>query len=109
MPYKLGCPDKIDFNFHVKPILSDRCFACHINDKWIFATSMLDTPQEGEIRYWSDQGALLITDCDILRWEGCDKAAGARLEIAYARYKAGKLFYRKWQQLKSINCIMAMN
>ena len=22
-------PDKIDFNYHVKPILSDRCFACH--------------------------------------------------------------------------------
>lgn len=22
-------PDKIDFNFHVRPILSDRCYACH--------------------------------------------------------------------------------
>ena len=22
-------PDQIDYNFHVKPILSDRCFACH--------------------------------------------------------------------------------
>jgi hypothetical protein len=22
-------PDKVDFNFHIKPILSDRCFACH--------------------------------------------------------------------------------
>ena len=22
-------PQKIDFNLHVKPILSDRCFACH--------------------------------------------------------------------------------
>src|SRR5690606_29201769 len=22
-------PDRIDFNFHVKPILSDCCFACH--------------------------------------------------------------------------------
>ena len=22
-------PEKIDFNFHVKPILSDKCFACH--------------------------------------------------------------------------------
>ncbi len=26
-------PDKIDFNFHVKPILSDRCFKCHGPDK----------------------------------------------------------------------------
>ena len=22
-------PDKIDFNYHVKPILSDRCYSCH--------------------------------------------------------------------------------
>ena len=22
-------PESIDFNYHVKPILSDRCYACH--------------------------------------------------------------------------------
>jgi len=22
-------PDKVDYNFHIKPLLSDRCFACH--------------------------------------------------------------------------------
>jgi hypothetical protein len=22
-------PDKVDFNFHIKPILSDRCCKCH--------------------------------------------------------------------------------
>ena len=22
-------PEEIDFNYHVKPILSDRCFQCH--------------------------------------------------------------------------------
>ena len=26
-------PDVIDFNFHIKPILSDRCFKCHGPDK----------------------------------------------------------------------------
>ncbi|MEO0333216.1 MAG: DUF1549 domain-containing protein, partial [Bacteroidota bacterium] len=26
-------PDQIDFNLHIKPILSDRCFACHGPDK----------------------------------------------------------------------------
>lgn len=26
-------PDKIDFNFHVRPILSDRCFSCHGPDE----------------------------------------------------------------------------
>ena len=26
-------PDSIDFSFHIKPILSDRCFTCHGPDK----------------------------------------------------------------------------
>jgi hypothetical protein len=26
-------PDEVDFNLHIKPILSDRCFACHGPDK----------------------------------------------------------------------------
>lgn len=26
-------PDEVDFNFHIKPILSDRCFTCHGPDK----------------------------------------------------------------------------
>ncbi|MEL6143226.1 MAG: DUF1549 domain-containing protein, partial [Bacteroidota bacterium] len=26
-------PDKIDFNFHVRPILSDRCYSCHGPDE----------------------------------------------------------------------------
>jgi len=26
-------PETLDYNIHVKPILSDRCFACHGNDK----------------------------------------------------------------------------
>src|SRR5690606_29342147 len=26
-------PDKVDYNIHVKPILSDKCFSCHGPDK----------------------------------------------------------------------------
>ncbi|MEZ5043791.1 MAG: c-type cytochrome domain-containing protein [Saprospiraceae bacterium] len=26
-------PEKIDFNYHVRPILSDRCYACHGPDE----------------------------------------------------------------------------
>ncbi len=29
VPDMAGLPDEVDFNFHVKPILSDKCFACH--------------------------------------------------------------------------------
>lgn len=28
-PQVAGLPDVVDFNFHVRPILSDRCFKCH--------------------------------------------------------------------------------
>ena len=39
-------PEKIDFNYHIKPILSDKCFACHgpdaANQK---ADLRLDTPE----------------------------------------------------------------
>lgn len=30
---QLKIPEKVDFNFHVRPILSDRCFACHGPDE----------------------------------------------------------------------------
>ncbi len=29
VPDMEGLPEQVDFNFHVKPILSDKCFACH--------------------------------------------------------------------------------
>jgi hypothetical protein len=28
-PHVAGVPAQVDFNFHVRPILSDKCFACH--------------------------------------------------------------------------------
>ena len=31
--FEKNIPDKVDFTFHVKPILSDRCFKCHGPDK----------------------------------------------------------------------------
>ncbi len=30
---QVGLPEAVDFNIHVKPILSDRCYACHGPDK----------------------------------------------------------------------------
>lgn len=41
-------PDKIDFNFHVRPILSDRCYACHGPD---------ENTREAEMRLDIEEGA----------------------------------------------------
>ena len=39
-------PEKVDYNLHVKPILSDRCFACHGPDKAKQKAGLrLDTPE----------------------------------------------------------------
>ncbi len=41
-------PELIDFNFHVKPILSDRCFACHGPD---------ENARNGDLRLDTEKGA----------------------------------------------------
>ncbi|MFK8009980.1 MAG: PSD1 and planctomycete cytochrome C domain-containing protein [Saprospiraceae bacterium] len=41
-------PAKIDFNFHVKPILSDRCFTCHGPD---------ENSREENLRFDTQEGA----------------------------------------------------
>ena len=44
-------PDKVDFNFDVKPILSDKCFACHGPDqKSLKADLRLDLPGDALLR-----------------------------------------------------------
>lgn len=42
-------PEKVDFNFHIKPLLSDRCFACHGPDA---------NTREGGLRLDTEEGAL---------------------------------------------------
>lgn len=44
-----GLPDKIDFNFHIRPILSDRCFSCHGPDEASRSTDFRLDTEEGAL------------------------------------------------------------
>src|SRR3712207_4428451 len=46
-------PEKVDFNFHIKPILSDRCFACHGPDV---------NKREAGLRLDTEEGAFAAYD-----------------------------------------------
>jgi len=53
-------PEKVDYNLHIKPILSDRCFACHGPDKNKQKAGLrLDTP-EGAYEALAESGKRAI-------------------------------------------------
>ncbi len=54
-------PDQIDFNFHIKPILSDRCFACHGPDENNQKAGLrLDIPEEAFAELSETEGKFAI-------------------------------------------------
>lgn len=60
-----GLPERVDFNYHIKPILSDRCFACHGPDKNARSTDFrLDTEEGAFAALKESKGAKAIVGGD---------------------------------------------
>lgn len=60
-----GLPDRVDFNYHIKPILSDRCFACHGPDKNSRSTDFrLDTEEGAFAALTESKGSRAIVPGD---------------------------------------------
>ncbi len=56
---KMQIPDVVDFNFHVKPILSDRCFKCHGPD---------ENTREGDLAFHTEAHAFMALGQDLDRY-----------------------------------------
>lgn len=53
-------PENIDFNFHVKPIISDKCFACHGPDEKKRAANLRLDTEEGLYQLTEDLSSYVI-------------------------------------------------
>lgn len=97
-------PELIDFNHHIRPILSDRCFKCHGPDEQAREESLrLDTP-EGALSELKDQpGHYAIVPGDIEKSEIISRIFSTDPEIMMpppesllALTEAEKETIRKW-------------
>ena len=48
-----AAPERIDYNYHIKPLLSDRCYACHGPD---------EKARKAKLRLDLKEGAFRVTD-----------------------------------------------
>ncbi|TLV03281.1 DUF1553 domain-containing protein [Dyadobacter luticola] len=59
-------PDKLDYNQHVKPVLSDKCFACHGPDKAKQKAGLrLDMAESAFVKQSKESGRLAIEPGDL--------------------------------------------
>ena len=55
--------------FDLRIMSREHMVEVYVNDKLIFATSMIGSPQEGGIGYWSEEGEMIINNLSIFKME----------------------------------------
>ena len=61
-------PDKVDFNYHIKPLLSDRCYACHGPDEKARKAKLRLDLKDGAFKALED-GQFVIKPGDLTKSE----------------------------------------
>lgn len=74
-------PEVVDFNYHVKPILSDKCFACHGPDKATQKADLRLDTEEGAFRTVLESGGHPIVPGDLERSEAYQRIISTDLEL----------------------------
>ncbi|MEM9143775.1 MAG: DUF1549 domain-containing protein, partial [Bacteroidota bacterium] len=74
-------PEVVDFNYHVKPILSDKCFACHGPDKANQKADLRLDTEEGAFRTVLESGGHPIVPGDLERSEAYQRIISKDLEL----------------------------
>ncbi|GAA5221943.1 PSD1 and planctomycete cytochrome C domain-containing protein [Membranihabitans marinus] len=97
-------PKKVDFNFHVKPILSDRCFACHGPDENAREASLrLDIEEDAFAALKENPGHFAIVAGDPEQSELIRRIEAADISVVMPPAESGlvlsdyeKKVLRKW-------------
>lgn len=79
--YASSLPDKVDFNYHIKPILSDRCFACHGPDKNALKAGLQLNIKEGALEKVLESGGFAFIPGNVDKSEAFQRMTSTDPEV----------------------------
>ena len=74
-------PSTVDFNFHIKPILSDRCFACHGPDQNALEAGLRLNTQEGAFEKELESGGRAFVSGSIRKSEAFQRMVSTNPDV----------------------------